>query len=254
MKKIDKQQLINEADPLTVAEYIGMNVVRKGSHNFISCPGHKARLGKEDRNISNAVLTDKGYHCFACHETVGLIDMVMEFLNCDFKTAIYLIAEACGGEDRFVSDNKKSKMRRITLSREDLELLGLASPDFSERHIVNASDTEPITEPHQYSVMTNGEYIVYSKNSGWSLTKLAQKDCWAYKNLIARKAREAMEKYSVFLSEYCSRNSEKSHVIYELFNVDGYIDDDTFDTLEAIAKKRYERAREIYQKYEEKRG
>ena len=89
----DIEKVLEAADVEAVAHHIGMELFHKGKYTMIRCPGHFKNLGKEDRHATNAHLVSgrfkKGYHCYACHGAsgvTGLIDMVMEFLNCDFIT------------------------------------------------------------------------------------------------------------------------------------------------------------------------
>ena len=61
---MDIKRLMDEADARTVAEFLGMQIVKKGKYDFIQCPGHEKRLGKPDSHIGNAVLLKNGYKCF----------------------------------------------------------------------------------------------------------------------------------------------------------------------------------------------
>lgn len=131
--------LLENADTLTVALHIGIEVVTKGRYNYITCPGHLDYMGKYDNKISNAILTEKGYHCFACSRSVGLIDMVREYyknylsIELDFVSALEIIAETCGGKEMYLiskndSINSPIIQRNVfILNKQELEFIGLST-------------------------------------------------------------------------------------------------------------------------------
>ena len=80
---MDIKRLMDEADARTVAEFLGMQIVKKGKYDFIQCPGHEKRLGKPDSHIGNAVLLKNGYKCFACNTFIPTAEMVMEYTGCN---------------------------------------------------------------------------------------------------------------------------------------------------------------------------
>lgn len=126
---IDIQRLKDAADSYTVAQFIGMEIIDKGKYKYIRCPGHLNRLGKEDKKISNAILTDYGYHCFACSCGVSVFNMVQEFLDCDFGTALRTVAEAMGGADiysveRSPFDKHNKNELTLPLTVEEIHKLG----------------------------------------------------------------------------------------------------------------------------------
>lgn len=244
-KRIDLKSLLEKADAREVAENIGMQVVKKGSCYCVSCPGHLNRLGKVDKNLGNAVINKKGYHCFACNVSVGIINMVVEYTGCSVREAIFMVADMYGGADAF-SDDEVKRIKRPSLSTRDMELIGLVN--FHGRSIRNQSDVEPECSNGRYAVKKNGKYTVYYSD-GWSINRLYQKDKRAYKTLVANKAKETMEKYQKLISEFCSPDAKNSYVIFELFNVNGYIPPNVFKELKIECEARYDRAKTIYQTY-----
>ena len=76
---------------MMLVEFLGIDHEIKGSYTYIKCPGHLKRVGKVDNNFGNCILTEKGYHCFACKggTTVGLIDMVQELQDCEHLISTY---------------------------------------------------------------------------------------------------------------------------------------------------------------------
>ena len=109
MARYDKERLLDEATAEEVAAYLGLEMVRRGSRIFIRCPSP----GHNDRNIGNCCLTHKGYKCFACGTSGGLIDLVMQSQNCDFTEALGLIGDALGGRQQYtLSGNSAPKQYR----------------------------------------------------------------------------------------------------------------------------------------------
>ena len=41
---MDIKRLMDEADARTVAEFLGMQIVKKGKYDFIQCPGHEKKI------------------------------------------------------------------------------------------------------------------------------------------------------------------------------------------------------------------
>ena len=79
-----KKLLLEEADAREVAEYIGMDVQKRGANYFVLCPGHSNRLGKEDSTIGNCVLYKNGYKCFACNPD-KIIDIFQMVPRCNLR-------------------------------------------------------------------------------------------------------------------------------------------------------------------------
>lgn len=60
MAYYDGERILSDADTVDVAEYIGLDVIRRGKNNLIKCPGHLKRLHREDNNFGSCILTDHG--------------------------------------------------------------------------------------------------------------------------------------------------------------------------------------------------
>ena len=249
---LDREKIIEEADALTVANYLGMEIVRKGNYNFIACPGHLKRLGRTDDNISNCVLTPKGYHCFACGVKVGLIDMVMEYLECQYPEALSVIADSCGGKDLYSLNGKAASIKKqLSLSQEDLEIIGLlANCSFSKT--VNIADDYNDTEENSIIKKQFSELLVYEKIDDASLLSLMLNDEDSYNALIVRKAEEAIDNYQEALKKYEDRDAYGAVELFELFSENNSLDSNVFFGVKNAIQKKLNRAEEILTQQKEK--
>jgi len=191
---MDLTKLMNDANAETVAEYIGIRIQYKGNRKYILCPGHKNRLGKDDRKIGNCVLADHGYRCFACGETVGLVQMVMEQTGCSKGEAFGIIGDAMGGRDLYQDDaTQKSGIKgpKERLTKEELDLLG-------------------ITVGYNCSIITDNGM------ASDGLTVLYEEDREVYYSLLLKRAKDTVSSYRQLLSKYGYPSSKGSHDVYEL--------------------------------------
>lgn len=91
-----------------------------GGRYHIHCPGHLSRLGKADRRDSSCVLTEKGYHCFSCGESVDVFQMVQELTGWGFPDCVAYVAKQAGVEDA------QGERKIFPLSKTETGLLGLS--------------------------------------------------------------------------------------------------------------------------------
>lgn len=119
--KLDLRKLEEDTDPVEVAKALGIRIYPRGNRNFICCPGHEVRLGRKDLNPTNAILTEKGYHCFACGVSVGVVDMVREITGSSFKEAVNFLASLNGGTELYKDGLLSAK--KLRLSEDELEAL-----------------------------------------------------------------------------------------------------------------------------------
>ncbi len=104
-------------DIASIAESVGISVRYAGSAYHIHCPGHILRLGKEDANDGSCVLTDTGYHCFSCGESIDVFEMLQEATGCTFIQAVNLVANYCGVQEKPIE-------QLFPLSRKETAFLG----------------------------------------------------------------------------------------------------------------------------------
>jgi hypothetical protein len=83
-KPVDVRNLKETVD---IVSYINSYVplVKKGSYFQAPCPFH------DDRSPSFTVWPDGHWKCFGCGKGGSVIDFVMEWRRCDFKTALQII-------------------------------------------------------------------------------------------------------------------------------------------------------------------
>ncbi|MDR0287180.1 MAG: hypothetical protein LBI03_05685 [Clostridiales bacterium] len=197
------------ADSLMVAEAIGIDIQdNRSNKNRISilCPGHN------DEHYGSCFLTEEGCHCYSgeCNRTYDIFEMVKLHCNVNFREAAGLIADMCGGRERFlIEDNDKTEESNPNdpsiskmISRPDMELIGVYStpvyaileiiPDYYEeeresgtRHIWYPGD--PDKDENDYVVIEK----MVTKNPLWDLFK---EDPATYDELIQNKAWEALER------------------------------------------------------------
>ena len=261
----DKDRLLEEANAQMVAEYLGMEMQYKGGNIQIKCPGHLKRLGKEDNNFGSCVLTEKGYHCFACHKTVGLINMVIEVEDLEnrsdemtssdiFNEALGIIGDALGGREiyKIYGQTDIAEERTKTLSVEDIALLGLKSNTVIDIIETVSNDKRIICEedfipkiPNTGDVFDASTYLGVTRKS-YSLRLLKNEDPIAYAKIIKKCAQKAMDKYQEMINA-CEHTSEKSD-IFNLIST-GTKDELLYD-FKHIYMDMYNRCKEIYMETE----
>ena len=143
-RRSDLKQLAEDTSSVDVARALGMKVYRKGSRDFICCPGHEKRLGKKDSNPTNAVLTNRGYHCFACGASVSTADMIVEYTGWSLHRAFEFMAEVNGGAELYLDDGEVADQKtHIALSEDELQALGLDPMFTSKTPFSSVADSSP---------------------------------------------------------------------------------------------------------------
>ena len=205
--RFDVEKLTQDADPLLVAEQIGMETQQRGSRTSILCPSHM------DTKHGNCLITETGYHCFACGATGNVFNMVKEFLNVDFPTACSIIADICGGEEYYAESGKSGKPTVKMLTAEECKLIGLHNNPVC---ILAATTDDPLEyEKENFKVEIDIDtaedpvqrYLVYSMDRN-PLLDLCRNDPEAYYELIRNRCENALQTYQhmlnyVMLAENC---------------------------------------------------
>lgn len=258
----DEERILEDANAVSVAEYLGMEIRRSASRYQIYCPGHLNRLGKEDKKMGSCFLTPKGYHCYACDKTVSLPNMVMEVEGCDYKEALGIIADSLGGRDHYVLSGKKEFVEETEkiLPEEDLKIIGLRSvisidtacgfyetkEEIEEINNRNRESDDEELRRKIYSIkpepFTEGYTAILHET--YSLKTFFQEYPEEYYDLIRNKSKEAMEKYKNMLDSLDNKESNMYKTISFAIKNAG-INSEIYDISEII-KKWYNKSKEIY--------
>ena len=245
------EAILAVADAITVAQYLGIEMVTKGGRTFIRCPGHFKTIGRTDNNINNCILDSKGYHCFACGDHGDVITLVQNYIDCTFLEAVKIVTNLYGGSQSF---KNKEKLRLNILSSADLSLIGLNpvhNPEVSDAgrlvyntSIVKQAETDVTNCAHKHR-----EYVVYRKTARPSLQELYDTDRRSYYALIERKAKEAAYKYKQALADYGSIRGKKAKEIMDVFQTSPEVTNDIFKGIRNELKRKQNRAWEIHNEY-----
>lgn len=199
MADLDLDRLMTDADAVTVARSIGMQVFKRGNHYFSYCPIHRERTGADDVHATNFVLSEKGGYCFSCGEFVSIPKMVTGFLGCRKNEAFDLIADAMGGRTFYAADKSSQRCTsvRIPLTAEETALLGLENQNITR-------------------ITGKGE-TVYE-----GLSILYREDPEMYKKIIRDRALLLRKKLQAVLTNYCSPDTPGAQEAYRLFGKEKY--------------------------------
>jgi hypothetical protein len=262
----DKERLLDEANARMVAEYLGMDMQYRGSIINIKCPGHKRRLGRESGSYSACMLTEKGYHCFACNKQVSLINMVIEYEDLDekfpnpadaFQEALGIIGDALGGRNLYTLDGdaELAEERSRALSADDLKIIGLEQAAAIDMIETVSNDKKSITSdglipkiPNTGMSFDAATYLGVSHKT-FSVRVLKNEDPVAYNHLIKKAAKAAMEKYKNMI-DACEHTSPKSKIFNIIKSQDKTNDEILYD-FKHIYMDLYNRSKEIYMEVED---
>lgn len=215
----DIDEILENVTGREVAEYFNLDIIRKGSNDYIHCPGHLERLGKEDYKAGNCVLTEHGYHCFACHETVGILRMIEEIEGCSKYEAIGIAGDIAGGRELYqISGEDIDSMdiqKKERLGSEDLKFIGLLKfkrRAYFPKQVITYEQTQTVDKKmsnitKHYINGENGdldtEYLLCERKKKFGINQLYQDDYDAYCILIRNKALETIRKYRELLEVFC---------------------------------------------------
>ena len=206
-------------DMENIADAIGLPTKKKGKHLYCECPSHRKVLGRDDNNISNCILTDYGYKCFACGTKGDIFQMVMDYCDVPFSRAAQIVYGITGKAPRN-SDDSVAKTQPFDSN--DLELIGITSIANPEgdagREIIGVSKCRP--ESNVFFRRGN-EYVLYSSVKRITLTQLFVEEEKLYYELIQKNAEVALEKYKNLYSCFNDRGGALFKKVHDLLSVDG---------------------------------
>lgn len=215
--------LVEMADSEDVADAIGLPTKRKGKHVYCECPSHRKVLGREDGNISNCILTDRGYKCFSCGASGDVLQMVMDYCNVPFTKALEVVASVTGGNFKISSSG--SAVKKHPFSAEDLALIGMTSVANPEgdagREIIGVSKFRPETGAF---FRRGDEYVLYSTTKRITLNQLFAEDEKMYYSLVKENAEAALEKYKSLHACFNNRSGELFQKVFDILSVEGSVD------------------------------
>ena len=197
----NRREVLNAADSETVANALGIPVKQNGRLKQILCPGHLTYFGKPDMQYGNCVLTEKGYHCFACNRTVNMFDMVMEVKGCSFHDAIEFVAGLSGKEFHNVQEYRKP-----IFSKEELELIGITcfNKSYAIKKEVLKGEVENIINKHdlhRFKLSDNEYGLLEAEKVKYSLYELEMEDFDTFYEMLRGKMKEAVDKRNEIISQ-----------------------------------------------------
>lgn len=197
----DKNRLKEESNTKIVAEEIGIKInqqdVISGRKNIgIICPDPN----HVDQHFGNCYIKPNGtYVCQSCNASGDVFDLVMRFCQVSFYDALEIVADICGGRERY-QINKNDPIprhRRYPLNAKECELIGLhnnkiycASYTTFDKSKIASGDRYSILDVEKDELPT---YLVEKCIEANPLMKLMKEDYDQYRMLVIQKSKEAIE-------------------------------------------------------------
>jgi len=104
---------------------ISTNNSKNGDWLGILCPDylHFNALGKHDIHFGNCSINlESGYiSCFSCHQSISIIDLIINQFNCDFKFAMKMVDGQNSNINILNSNKKEKKKLKVRNNVEDIE-------------------------------------------------------------------------------------------------------------------------------------
>lgn len=215
--------LTETVTPKDVANAIGLEVVPKGKNVYCECPSHRKYLGRADGKVSNCVLNDYGYVCFACGAHGSIFDMVMDYCDVSFKEAVKKIAAIAGVSETAEEDG--TKLKKSPFSAEELELIGLSSlanpKGDAGKEIIGVSKSRPVAGAF---FRRGDEYVLYASAKRITLNQLFQEDEKLYFQIVADNAKIYLDKYNEVYAAFDDRSCETFAKVFDLLSCDNTLD------------------------------
>lgn len=219
----DLDSILIAVTPEIVAEHIGLETKRKGRNLFCECPSHRKIVGKPDGEISNCVLYEDGYKCFACGASGNVFDMVKDYCDVPFVEAVKRVAAIAGISEN--TDKTSERAKKPPFTANELELIGIttvANPNGDAgREIIGLSYTRP--EVGSY-FRRGDEYVLFASAKRITLNSLFQEDERLYYQLVADNAKIYLDKYETVCAAFDDRSSETFKKVFDLLSCDGNLD------------------------------
>lgn len=175
-----------------------------------------------DRHLGNCVLGDRGYiRCFSCGRSANAVDLVMLYEHMDYVPAVEFLWTRILG--RTLPEYDRPERRNVTISVQDLELIGIASP--SARYVkcyINCTNDKHEQLPNGYFADHDAlENIgIYRQERADGFYDLLETDPVTAREIAAGKCRETTEHLQAILQtvdgtdrEYCLQQLKKCDCI-----------------------------------------
>ena len=203
----DLDRINEDVDAIEIAESLGIPLYGHGKTQFIYCPEHLSRLGKENTKPSSCQITSKGYYCHSCGAKGNAIKLIMDNLHCNLPEAAKQALILSGlPVSEYALDNTNEKPEDVMpLSKNDIKLLSLKNCYAKNCINVSLSKNNLPSGQHIYENVSyllsdifseNPVYDIYTK-SKYSLLDLWKEDKEGFIFLVSGKIKEAQ-------LEYCS--------------------------------------------------
>lgn len=218
--------ILDRVDPeyVLVANGVTLGQRKRNSIEMLCpCPDH------DDQKFGNCIynINTKYWHCFACHKSGTLIDIVMLRHGWDTSDgaksydAMREICGLCGIECPGITDkNFKPQPMPPVLTKDDLKLLGI-----SDEPMAYLPPEEDKDDPYAEEKII--EYRPF--------TRMRTEDEEAYCTIVLNKAQALIHEYRLRLS-----------IEYALMNVNGKYSETTEGMIQCYFTKRLNHARSIF--------
>ena len=123
---MDLNELKEMVSMTEVLDRYGISYKKKGKYYFLRClsPEH------EDKHPSS-FFTNKNIHCPSCGCNYSVLDVIMQFENCNIKDAIKILWEMAGRPDDFIiskNENAENTNKKYYPPKKLLNILDLTLP------------------------------------------------------------------------------------------------------------------------------
>ena len=132
---IDKEGLLSDCDCRGLVKWLGLDVHKMGSTEFIPCLSepHHGTEGRNSRGknpYTHNMVTRDGCYCFTCHERLDAISIVQQYHSLyggdtTFVNACKEIATFLGNPSRYMESDRKIK--QFPYTNEELQAFGFST-------------------------------------------------------------------------------------------------------------------------------
>jgi hypothetical protein len=210
MLNVDLVQLKEKADPILVAEALGIQMRKSGKRVEILCPSHN------DKHFGSCFLTKTGYKCFACGAAGDVYRMVQAARHVEFPEAVEFIADLYGGLKKYKLEDFKDAWRPKIISVDECKTIGIINKPVYRKIGEMYNDTPEYnsggfkTEIVFESIFENNtRYAIYELIEQNPMRALYESDKDAYATLIRDGCGKTIAKLKTLDSELNGQSNQK---------------------------------------------